>query len=76
MNIYSKITFDLVKIYFNDILHLCFLRREVLGFQTWKAVCFYTIEITFRNGSTIVVEYDEFDKWTKIICLIEDALTN
>lgn len=74
-NISKKVTYDLTKIYFGDTAHLAFVRREVVGFQSWKSDGMFSIELTFRGGATILAEYDEPDKWKEVIALIESSLT-
>lgn len=71
----KKVTYDLTKIYFGKVVHLAFVRREVVGFQSWKSVGVYSIELTFRGGAAIMTEYDDRSKWEKVIALIEDELT-
>lgn len=71
----SKITYDLTKVYINGIVHLAFVRRDVVGFQTWKSVSVYWLELTFRDGATLLTEYDNAPLWGKVIALIEDNLT-
>lgn len=68
-------TYDTTKVYFEDTVHLVFVRREVVGFQSWKSAALYSIEITFKDGATITTEYDNKAKWKTVISLIEDALT-
>lgn len=75
MTITKKVTYDLTNIYFDDTIHLAFVRREVVGFQSWKSVAVYSIEITFRGGAAIVTEYDDSDKWRQVLSLIQDDLT-
>lgn len=76
MNITSKTTFELTKIYFGDICHLVMVRAEVVGFQTWRTYQgVYSIEITFRSGATILTEYDQEDKWKTVISILEENLT-
>lgn len=71
----KKVTYDLTKVLFGDVVHLAFVRREVVGFQSWKSVAVYSIEITFRNGAAITTEYDDRAKWERVIALIADDLT-
>lgn len=75
VQITKAVTYDLTKIYFNSTVHLAFVRREVVGFQAWKSVGVYSIELTFRNGAAITTEYDDVAKWKRVIELIEDELT-
>lgn len=74
-SITKKVTYDLTKVYFGTVLHVAFVRREVVALQTWKSSGMYSIEITFRDGATLTTEYDERWKWEKIVSLIEDELT-
>jgi len=71
----KKVSYDLARIYFGETVHLAFVPREVVGFQTWKAAVVCSIELTFRNGAAITTEYDDPDKWRQVIALIEDTLT-
>jgi len=76
IDITRKVTYDLTKIYFGDVVHLAFVRKEVVGFQSYKSIGVYSIEVTFRNGSSITTEYDDRDKWERVISLIEGAMTH
>lgn len=75
VEITKQVTYGQTKIYFNSTVHLTFVRRDVVGFQTWKSVAVYSIELTFRTGATITTEYDDVVKWKRVIALIEDDLT-
>ena len=75
MTVSKQTTFDLTRIYFDAVVHLSFVRRELVGFQAWKSANTYSIELTFRNGAHILTEYDDADKWQQVIRLIEDELT-
>lgn len=70
-----QVTYDLTKVLFNGTVHLAFVRREVVGFQSWRSVGVYSIELTFRGGATITTEYDDIEKWKRVVSLIEDELT-
>ena len=61
--------FTSVKIYFNDILHLCFDRSKLVGLQSWvegKDVYRYRIEYTF-DDNVILTEYDDKEKFNTIL---------
>lgn len=75
LDITKVVTHGLVKIYFNGVPHLVFVRRDAVGFQAWKWPAFWAIELTFRNGAVIVTDYDDAEKWKRVIELIEDELT-
>jgi hypothetical protein len=71
MEISKTNNFDFTTIAFNGIPHLVFMRKELIGLQSWKSGTVYTIELTFRSGATITAEYDEEGKWTEVLRLIE-----
>jgi hypothetical protein len=70
-------TYDLTKVLFNGVPHLVFVRREALGFQAWKndAGSCYSVELTFRDGATILTEYDDLAKWTAVVVALTEHLT-
>lgn len=66
MTISSTKTGDTLKIYINDILHLCITDR-ITGIQSYKEeVSWYKIEIQTKNNNTLL-EYDSFEKWNLIL---------
>lgn len=71
----KRITYDITKICFGDTVHLAFTRREVVGFQSWKQAGVFSIEITFRDGAKITTEYDEREKWERVLKLLEYDVT-
>lgn len=71
----KTVTYDLTTIYFNDIPHLSFVRREVVGFQSWRSDGVFSLELTFRGGAAITTEYDDEQKWRAVIALILRNLT-
>lgn len=71
----KRVGYDTTKIQFNGVTHLSFVRRDTVGFQTWKSVSVYSIELTFRGGAAIVTEYDDRQLWVQVIALLEDELT-
>lgn len=75
MTVTKKVTYDLTKIYFADVLHLAFVRRDFVGLQTWKSTGLYTLQLTMRDGAEITAEYDTEDKWQSVIRLVEEDLT-
>ena len=66
------------KIYINDILHLAIDRSKLIGLQTWKNdtnnVSVYYVEFYFDGEKSIRSEYNEIDKFKKIMELLDNAL--
>jgi hypothetical protein len=71
----KQVTYDLTKIYFGEVCHLAFVRKELVGFQAWKSEGCYSLEITFRGGAAITTEYDDAEKWKRVIALVEESAT-
>lgn len=69
----SKIENGYFKIFINNTLHLQFRIEDYLGMQSWiypyKATP-YHIEFTLKSKATILCQYDNIDKWKKILELI------
>lgn len=60
---------DEIKIYINDKPHL-YLRDRLIGYQSYnKENKWYCVEF-YTKYKTITVEYDSFEKWKKILELI------
>lgn len=74
VQITKRVTYELTRIYFDGIVQLAFARREVVGFQCWKSAGVFTLELTFRDGAAMTVEYDDPEKWKTVVGLIEDTL--
>lgn len=74
MDITLKTEYNVVKIYFNGIIHLRFNRPSLVGFQSWScdsgkwAIC-YTFE-----SNTITCEYDSAEKWKAVLKLLDEKL--
>ena len=69
-----EITIDTIKgrirIYIDGILHLSLL-HEGIQIQSWKeGKDWYCIEFHTQQGK-ILAEYDDKDKWSKILSLID-----
>lgn len=72
MEINFKISFNNLKIYFDNILHLKIDINKLVGIQSWKRKHKYFIEYTFDNNTTIECEYDSRDKWEKILKYLDE----
>lgn len=73
MKIDIIIEFNKVKIFFDDILHLFFIKDEFLGLQSWKTDDRYIIEYILKTN-VINCEYDSYDKWKNILKLLNEKL--
>lgn len=67
-----------IKIYINDILHLAIKRKELIEVQTWKndtnQQSVYYLECSYKNGHKVMAEYNDYEKFKKIIQLIDNNL--
>ena len=65
-----------IKIRINGLLHLSFLQEEFVGIQSWikgyDVDRKYFVEITTKT-TTITSEYDNLDKWTSILKLLDNT---
>lgn len=68
----SEVSFNTATVLFNGIPHLFFLRKEVIGLQSWKSRTQYVLELTFKSGAVLTLEYDRRDLWQKVAELIVD----
>jgi hypothetical protein len=75
IEITKRVTFDVTKIYFGEVLHLAVVRREIVALQSWKSCGVWFIEITFKCGASVLAEYDTPEKWQRVIELITEDLT-
>jgi len=68
-----------VSIYVDGILHLQFLRAELIGFQAFiedrEAPTMHCVEFTFRTGATILVEWTSYGDWKRYVALLKDRLS-
>jgi len=75
-NVYKAIVENgSVKIYINDILHVCVKQKNFIGFQAWRegsetrekyhVIEYYTKDKTFKT------EYNEREKWISILDLLD-----
>ena len=70
-----KINKKQIKIYIDDILHLSIVREELISIQSWimgyDGYRKYHIEYTTKTN-TIESEYDNIEKWKKILKLLDE----
>jgi hypothetical protein len=76
MEVSISISKSAIKIYIDDVLHLIFKQEELIGVQSWVAgdgdkVRKYYIEY-YTKTQTILTEYDEQEKWYKILKKLDD----
>lgn len=74
MKVTSRISRDSIKIYFDGILHLHFLRDKFLCMQSWYYSCeqMFYIQIDLV-GETITCEYDNKELWVDILKELDKA---
>lgn len=73
----AKKNYSGIKIYINDILHISFLMENYTGIQSWytgNKTKIYFIEISFKEGEQLLLEYTSFDNWKIILKLIDENL--
>lgn len=67
-----------LKIYINGILHLAINREKLDNIQTWKNdtndQSVYYLELFYSNGTRVMAEYNNVEKFQTIIKLIDDNL--
>lgn len=73
MEISIKVEFGVIKIFFDDVLHLRFNKDKLLGFQSWVYDEKFIIEYYLVGGS-IETEYNNKEKWKKILKLLDENL--
>jgi hypothetical protein len=67
-----------IKIFFNEILHICFPRNKPIVFQSWqegteKDSIVYKIEL--KNGEVSAeLDYDNFENWKEIVNIFNKVL--
>ena len=77
MNVFIKKTNNQIKIYINDLLHLCIKIDEYIGMQSWiddYSKYRYNINFNFKNNTDILCEYDDRNLWVSILKQLDLAL--
>lgn len=75
MNIKVTTTYDSIRVYFGETLHLCLSRPRLVGFQSWREdETKFCIEYLLDGGS-ILCEYDSEEKWMSILSQLEKLRT-
>ncbi len=65
---------NFIKIYINDILHICIPHKKKILIQTWITnKTWYSIQIEI-DGQKDLYEYDDFEKWKTIITLLDSVI--
>ena len=73
----SKSNYNFVRIYILKILHLTFKVSNYNGIQSWyegDKKRLYFIEINFKEGEPITLEYTNRKTWIHILKLIDDCI--
>jgi hypothetical protein len=76
LTITKQVWFDTTRILFGEIVHLAFKHNKVIGFQSWRSVGIYYIELTFDSGAAVVLEYDSKSKWESVVKIIGDSMSS
>lgn len=66
MNIKVVLSYNTLRIFIDNILHLSFKKDSLIGIQSWVEENKYCIEYYLVNGS-ILSEYDSVVKWKLIL---------
>jgi hypothetical protein len=77
MNVFIKKTNNQIKIYINDLLHLCIKIDEYIGVQSWiddYSKYRYNINFHFKNNTDILCEYDDRNLWESILKQLDLAI--
>lgn len=63
-----------LKVFINNLLHICVVQKDIIGIQSWlEGSNWYVIEI-YTTNKTIKCEYDDYEKWSKILNLLNQNL--
>lgn len=66
-----------IKIFIDDILHLSFKVANINGISSWidgENNDKFFIQICFIAGNTMILEYDNKDKWGKILNVLNNFI--
>lgn len=67
-----------LKIYINGILHLAINRERLDNLQSWKNdtndQSVYYLELFYTNGTRVMAEYNDIEKFTRIMKIIDDNI--
>lgn len=73
MNASCKRLGDALWIYVDDILHL-YIADRITSIQSWKQESsWWKIEVSTKNNS-VLLEYDEKNKWISILSLLSEKV--
>lgn len=57
-----------LRVYINDILHVCIPRPLFGAFQSWRdGPNHFSIEYYLKDGTKLLTEYDDPEKWKAIL---------
>lgn len=69
-----EVDYSSATVLFRGVPHLSWLRRDLVGFQTWKWDGVYAIELTMKSGATIKAAYEDRAHWERIATLVRSAV--
>lgn len=56
-----------VQIYIDDMLHLSFKIKTLVGFKSWVGDKYFKIRFYFKDSINITAKYDNRDLWKSIL---------
>ena len=75
MEITCKRQYEQIKFYIDGQLHLHLKLIDLIGFQSWiHGEKEYFIEY-YYPGTKITTVYGEKEKWSKVLCLLDNNIT-
>lgn len=63
-----------LKIFINEILHIAIKQVDIMGVQSWKEGSGYYVIRFYTKNRKITCEYDDIEKWSKILGLLNQNL--
>lgn len=73
MEVTTKRSYEQLKVYINNSLHLNIKLKDLIGFQSWiHGDKEYYIEYTFVGSVVITTAYGEKEKWQKVLEILDN----
>lgn len=64
-----------IRIYFDEILHLHIDKTDLICIQSWYMTkTDYRIELYFKEGNPVILEYDSMEKWKSVLKLFDEHI--
>lgn len=75
MQITHKVELDVLKIYFDNVLHLSVYLEDCVGMNSWiESTSFFQIEFVFRKRAKMSVKYADIKVWKDVLSIINDYI--